>query len=601
MSERKFLVKRIRIGLVGLVVLTLAGVTAGGALADSTGRGTAAASVTLLDVNLGNIQHLKVVSDEVQGTLDAARLGVAGPQAYGQFKAVDATGAINLMFPSPVQRADAPGTSNASIQSYDVAFPGSAVPIPATGLPVGIGNLVTGTVNLSKLEANQDAAGARSVVGTNVPTLSVLQGLISANGINIAGVSSNASPSSSKADSGEISIDNVNVLDLDSFLGALGLSLDDLGIGTITSMIDKLGLPIPTGALGLGNLTGSGVSGILSSVFNLASLTDQVTNAADCSALGALPVSSLLAPVDSILGTSGLLGSLSLPLLGGSVGSLISGCTVGNLSSTKTGILDNLHSTLDGMATTADGVLDQVFSTLAGAPLIQISGLKLGALANAADTLAGTTASTTADLGTIKVGGISLGAIDLNSTVAQINDLKGTVLGTLNGVLSPLGLGNLIDIGILERTSSTKNEGSYNVADAGLSVLRVSINPPAALSSVLSTAGALTNPLSGIMSQVGNTLAANPLSTGALASAFGLTSLLSQPTTITVGGIHSQADFTSVLGATATNGGPVAPPVSGTLPRTGGTNGALLAALAALAMAGAFGITRTLRKAPVEG
>jgi hypothetical protein len=598
MSERKFLVKRIRIGLVGLVVLTLAGVTAGGALADSTGRGTAAASVTLLDVNLGNIQHLKVLSDEVQGTLDAARLGVAGPQAYGQFKAVDATGAINLVLPSPVQRADAPGTSNASIKSYDVAFPGNAVPIPATGLPVGIGNLVTGTINLSKLEANQDAAGARSLVGTNVPTLSVLSGLISADGINIAGVSSNASPSSSKADSGEISINNVNVLDLDSFLSALGLPLDKLGIGTVSALIDKLGLPIPTGALGLGNLNGTSVSSVLGSVFNLASLTDKVTNAADCSALSGLPVSSLLAPVDSVLG--GLLGSLSLPLLGGSVGSLISGCTAGNLSSTKTGILNNLHSTLDGMATTANGVLGQVFSTLAGAPLLQISGLKLGALANAADTLAGTTASTTANLGTIKVGGISLGAIDLNATVAQINDLKGTVLGTLNGVLSPLGLGNLIDIGILERTSSTKNEGAYNVADAGLSVLRVSINPPAALSSVLSTAGALTNPLSGIMSQVGSTLAANPLSTGALASAFGLTSLLSQPTTITVGGIHSQADFTSAAAANAA-GGPVAPPVSGTLPRTGGTNGALLAVLAALAMAAAFGITRTLRKAPIEG
>ncbi len=600
MSERKFLVNRIRIGLVGLVVLALSGVTAGGALADSTGRGTAAASVTLLDVNLGNIQRLKVLSDEVQGTLDAARMGVAGPSAYGQFKAVDATGAVHLLLPSPVQRADAPGTSNANMASIDVNFPGSAVPIASTGLPVGIGNLVTGTINPAKLEANQDAAGARSLVGTDVPSLSVLQGLISATGIKITGVNSNASPSSSKADSGEVSIDNVNVLDLSSFLGALGLSMDKLGIGTITSLIDKLGLPIPTGALGLGNLNGASVSSLLNSVFGLTSSIDQVTSAADCSALSGLGISNLLTPVDSLLETGGLLTSLSLPLIGGTVSGLIGGCTAGNLASTKTSILNDLHSTLNGMATTADGVLGQVFSTLGGAPLIQISGLKLGALANAADTLAGTSASTTANLGTIKVGGISLGAIDLNATVAQINDLKSTVLGTLNGVLSPLGLGNLIDIGILERPSSTRTDGAYNVADAWLSVLRVGINPPAVLSSVLSTAGALTNPLSGIMSQVGSTLAADPLSTGTLASAFGLTSLLSQPTTITVGGIHSQADFTSAAAGTA-NGGPVAPPVSGTLPRTGGTNGGLLAALAALALAGAFGITRTLRKAPIEG
>ncbi|MDQ1502895.1 MAG: hypothetical protein QOD57_622, partial [Actinomycetota bacterium] len=37
----------------------------------------------------------------------------------------------------------------------------------------------------------------------------------------------------------------------------------------------------------------------------------------------------------------------------------------------------------------------------------------------------------------------------------------------------------------------------------------------------------------------------------------------------------------------------------GTLPRTGGTNGAWFAALAAISLAGAFGITRSLRKSPV--
>jgi LPXTG-motif cell wall-anchored protein len=39
---------------------------------------------------------------------------------------------------------------------------------------------------------------------------------------------------------------------------------------------------------------------------------------------------------------------------------------------------------------------------------------------------------------------------------------------------------------------------------------------------------------------------------------------------------------------------------SGTLPRTGGTNGAWFAALAAISLAGAFGITRSLRKTPVH-
>jgi hypothetical protein len=74
-----FLVKRIRIGLVGLVVLSLTGLAAGGASAAVSGRGTASSSITLLSVDLGNVQHLKVLTDQGQGTLDAARLGPSPP------------------------------------------------------------------------------------------------------------------------------------------------------------------------------------------------------------------------------------------------------------------------------------------------------------------------------------------------------------------------------------------------------------------------------------------------------------------------------------------------------------------------------------------
>jgi LPXTG-motif cell wall-anchored protein len=69
-----------------------------------------------------------------------------------------------------------------------------------------------------------------------------------------------------------------------------------------------------------------------------------------------------------------------------------------------------------------------------------------------------------------------------------------------------------------------------------------------------------------------------------------------------VGSIGAGADYTSAVagdtlsqtpGSGAIGGG------SGTLPRTGGTNGAWFAALAAISLAGAFGITRSLRKSPV--
>ncbi len=100
--------------------------------------------------------------------------------------------------------------------------------------------------------------------------------------------------------------------------------------------------------------------------------------------------------------------------------------------------------------------------------------------------MANSSATTSANFGHLMVGGKDLGVLDLNATVAQIDALKGSVLGVVNGITSTLGLGNLIDIGLLERTSSVKAEGNYNVANSGLDLLRVSINPPANLTGIIS-------------------------------------------------------------------------------------------------------------------
>jgi hypothetical protein len=134
-----FFVKRIRIGLVGLVVLSLTGLAAGGANAAVSGRGTASSSITLLSVDLGNVQHLKVLTDAGQGTLDAARLGLSGPQAFASLSAVDASGLLNLALPNPAIKASAPGTSNvpAQLSSIPVSFPGSAVSVAGTSTPLG--------------------------------------------------------------------------------------------------------------------------------------------------------------------------------------------------------------------------------------------------------------------------------------------------------------------------------------------------------------------------------------------------------------------------------------------------------------------------------
>lgn len=592
---------RIRIGLVGLVVASLTGISAGGASAAVSGRGTASSSITLLSVDLGNVQHLKVLTDQGQGTLDPGRLGLSGPQAFASLSAVDASGLLNLSLPNPAMKASAPGTSNASLAPLSVNFPGSALSLAGASLPVGAGLIASGTVNPAKIEANQSDAAVSSDVGTTIPDLSVLQGLIDIKGVNIAGLNTSASASASKGDTGIVGIDSVDVLSLQGLLGGLGLNLADLPLGSLTGILDQLGLSVP-GVGSLGNLNGSSITELLNNVTGLLNVKNGLAGAADCSALTSLVNTNLggLPDLAGILGTggilSGLLGTLGLSSTGGLTGLLGTCSTVTSLVQP---VLDIVNPTLNSLLPDATSAVDGLLNVLNGAPLISLQGVNLSAVANAADTLANSSATTTADFGHILVGGKDLGVIDLNATINQVNALKGSVLGLVNGITSTLGLGNLIDIGLLERTASTKVDGAYNVASAGLDLLRVSINPPANLGGLLQSVTA--NPLSGVLGNLGAAVPADTgLATNALAQAFNLTSLLTQPTTIKVGSIGADADFTTAVEGQTVSQSPASGQTgpAGTLPRTGGTNGAWYAALAGISLAGAFGITRSLRKSP---
>jgi hypothetical protein len=591
-------VNRIRIGLVGLVVASLTGLSAGGASAAVSGRGTASSSITLLSVDLGNVQHLKVLTDQGQGTLDAARLGLSGPQAFASLSAVDASGLLNLSLPNPAMKATAPGTSNASLAPLAVNFPGSATAVAGTSLPLGAGLIASGTINPAKIEAHQTDASVDSVVGTSVPDLSILQGLSEIKGVNIAGLTASASASASKGDTGIVGIDSVDVLSLKGLLGGLGLNVADLPLGSLTGILDQLGLSVP-GVGSLGNLNGASITELLNNVTGLLNVKNGL---ADCSALTSLVNNNLggLPDLAGILGSggplSGVLGLLGLSSTGGLTGLLGTCSTVSALTQP---ILDIINPTLNSLLPDATSAVDGLLNVLNGAPLISLQGVNISAVANAADTLANSSATTTANFGHILVGGKDLGVIDVNAAIDQVNALKGSVLGLVNGITSTLGLGNLIDIGLLERTASTKVDGAYNVASAGLDLLRVSINPPANLGGLLQSATA--NPLSGVLGTLGAAVPADTgLATNAVAQAFGLTSLLTQPTTIKVGSIGADADFTTAVEGSNVSQTPASGQTgpAGTLPRTGGTDGAWYAALAAISLAGAFGITRSLRKSP---
>jgi LPXTG-motif cell wall-anchored protein len=482
-----------------------------------------------------------------------------------------------------------------------VNFPGSATAVAGTSLPLGAGLIASGTINPAKIEAHQTDASVDSVVGTSVPDLSILQGLSEIKGVNIAGLTASASASASKGDTGIVGIDSVDVLSLKGLLGGLGLNVADLPLGSLTGILDQLGLSVP-GVGSLGNLNGASITELLNNVTGLLNVKNGLAGAADCSALTSLVNNNLggLPDLAGILGSggplSGVLGLLGLSSTGGLTGLLGTCSTVSALTQP---ILDIINPTLNSLLPDATSAVDGLLNVLNGAPLISLQGVNISAVANAADTLANSSATTTANFGHILVGGKDLGVIDVNAAIDQVNALKGSVLGLVNGITSTLGLGNLIDIGLLERTASTKVDGAYNVASAGLDLLRVSINPPANLGGLLQSATA--NPLSGVLGTLGAAVPADTgLATNAVAQAFGLTSLLTQPTTIKVGSIGADADFTTAVEGSNVSQTPASGQTgpAGTLPRTGGTDGAWYAALAAISLAGAFGITRSLRKSP---
>jgi hypothetical protein len=579
-------VNRIRTGLIGLVVLSLGALAAGPAGAATAGRGTASASITLLDVALGNVQRIKVLADEAQGTLDAGKVGIAANRSYAQLTAVDASGIINQVLPNPPQRAEAPGAQASLVDPVSFALPQSALPV--AGKSVGAGTLASGAIDPVKMQAFFDNAGARSVIDTQIPSLDVLQGLISVKDVNMGSVKTDASPSSSRADSGVVRVGEINVLDLSALLGGLGVSLPSLGLDALTGLVQGLGLPVPAGALG--NLSPADAKTAVDNAFSVLDTVQGTINSltagvASCGAFGT--ITGPLGGVTSLLGILNL-GGIAVP-----------DCASLGVAGATSTLLGTLNTTFDTLKGTAKGLTDGILGVLENAPLLKVSGLEMSALAHAAETVENSSASTSGKLGTIQVGNLPIGALDLNATVEQINALKSTIasqLGSVLGALNPM-LGNLIVVEPMVRSASVKSEGGYTMASAGIDLLRVSIDVSrltAPLTDVLSAAKAL--PLAGELTGAGLPVPVSTgLADGILAQAFNVASVLTQPTTIVLGSIQSRGDFTTLAAARI----PSAGPVDGTLPRTG-VNQAWLAAFAALALVAAFGLSRVLRPNPSD-
>jgi len=202
--------------------------------------------------------------------------------------------------------------------------------------------------------------------------------------------------------------------------------------------------------------------------------------------------------------------------------------------------------------------------------------LELGTNTKAASTPAGSDAGVIGKIGSVQVGNLPLiPGLDLGSLLSQVNS-------TLNGVLGGLGLGNLLQLGVLSQNKGVTQDAGYVKSDAGITGLVARLVPLGGLGNIVGGLNGSANPVSGLLGGAAvDTPSANNM--GALGGLVGgLTSVLTKGMQLKVGDLVAQSNFAPSIVAA-----PARPLPQGQLAFTGSNSGLLAAfGLTMLAIAG---------------
>lgn len=548
------------------LALFAASATIGSAGAASTGVGTSKASTTILDVAVGTdgaLLGLRLLGDDSQSTIDAKT--ATAPEAFSKLTALSATSTV-------LQGADS-NDLNLAVGELESRQPGGdadvnntpiSLSVPGVPVPAGFGNVLTGTLSLAHLTSAVEAAAARSSLDASLTSLSVVGGLLNVDAVSSkSGTESVASSSSS---SRSAAVDAITVLDLGAVLDGLGISISDLSVAQVDALIAALDTQIA--GLGVG-----------------VSLQDTINAIEDQKA-------ALLAAVGGTLPDPGdVVTDLGLD-------ALIPGTVLDALpdASDPQALVDQLSALLDGAL--AD-ILGAALEALDTAPLLSLEGVEIAVNTKAADTAANSVAEVVGKIGAVNVGGIELPGIDLVQTADTVNGLVGDINDAIGGVLSTIeatigtevvNLSDLVTVEVLKSTKSITEANGYNVAQAGITGVTATINPPA------------DDVLAAIQAAIDAAVTAGETVVAAIEGVGGevpaLSSAMSDLEATLGGSIDALADGATVnavqvLGVSEfkVNAAPVTPGNGGSLPATG--SGALrLGALGMLLVALGLGLGR---------
>jgi LPXTG-motif cell wall-anchored protein len=552
-------------GSILVTALAAAPSSAQPASASVVGLGNATGGGSVISVDLGGLLSLRLLGEDSAASIDPAD---------GTPSALERLAPVTL---ASTALPDLGQVSVAPVQTYstgDEDRKDTAI-LDLSSLGVPIAGLLNGDINPASLSSLVNLDGARSSLTTSLADLNILGGLLNLD--SVTGLFGGLAHASSSDSARQIGVDGVSVLSIDGLLQLLGLSLGDLPLDTVLTLVNQLGVLGP-----LGDLTGLDLNSLsdLTTVVDglgatISQLTTQITDL--------LPLETTCTGVEPIL--------------------LLLGISCVDVATTVT----TLQITVDNTIQQLTDVLDGVVSILDSTALVALDGIRTGVVAQATDTVDGSSATAGGSIADLRIGAFDLGGVSLDSTLDQINSLVNSAEAQLNavlGVISP-ALSGIVDIELFDRNTAVGAEGGKINALADLTALRLTITPPdlCALLGPIVPTGSLgetlnsldatlpATPVTDILDALGavvNCPTPGAAVVGAEPAALvqGVATALSQPVVLAVASSNSGASFTPAApAATTTTTTPVG---GGNLPQTGG-NQYLLLMVGALLGAGALG------------
>jgi hypothetical protein len=477
----------------------------------NTGRGTS--SVSLLDVAVAGhkvtLADLSLISDTL-----------ASPR-------------VSSVAVTPII---ADGTAYGRQTINQSSSPKSVAPVSVPGALAQFAQLTSPTFDVTATSGPSNHAGASSLGSAKVLGLPVaLAGALQA----ASAVSTANGASGLKT----VTIDNLALPSINDILGALGLDLTALPVGSLDELVNALELV--TGAVSTAEgVVDTAQGAVDSAVALLASRTSSLTSAQSALTSATAALATATTTVNGLLATAGIAdvpafqallpaaqaaAELLAPGLGAAVTSYLNAQTAVTAAQTAVTTAQTLVNTAQALLTTVTNTLNGALSTLLGAlvnvldttPLVSLDSLEVS-------TKAIVTSATKGGQQAEVVGGVVKGlkvlgvdvldaalgssTLDLDavttSALNQVNGVMDEVTGALSDVLSSIPSLPALDIPapnvtLLTKTASTSIADGFGHAQNAVTGLKIAL-PAITLPTAVAVPGAANLPgLDGVTQTVG--------------------------------------------------------------------------------------------------